>query len=217
VALHHRERTGEGQFVDVSAVETMSTLIGDSLFAANLTGEVPRPDGNFHPELAPHGAYPCQDGGWIAIACGSDEEFHALAAGLGAPELANDPRFARCDRRVANHHALDDVLGTLTFVHDADALGETLRATGVAAYPSASSMALVSDSSLWEREAFRMVRNGNGDSRPVVGPSWRMTPDDAAIEHGAPLLGEHNDYVYREMLGLSREELGGLVARGVVD
>ncbi len=215
-ALHHRERTGEGQFVDVSAVETMSTLIGDSLFAYNLTGESPQPDGNFHSELAPHGAYPCQEDGWIAIACGSDGEFNALARELGATGLTEDSRFATCESRVAHCAALDAILGKLTLAHDVVALGEKLRAAGVAAYPSASSLALVSDELLWERQAYRMVRNGNGGTRPVVGPSWRMTPDEAAIECGAPLLGEHNDYVYCELLGLSQEELRDLVARGVV-
>ncbi len=216
-ALHHREHTGEGQFVDVSAVETMSTLIGDSLFAFNLTGESPQPDGNFHPDLAPHGAYPCQSNGWIAIACGSNGEFHALAAELSGTGLAEDPRFATRDARVANRQSLDDILSKLTLTHDANELGKRLRAAGVAAYPSASSLALVSDDLLWERQAYRMVRNGNGETRPVVGPSWRMAPDEAAIERGAPLLGEHNDYVYRELLGLSQEEMEGLVGRGVVD
>jgi crotonobetainyl-CoA:carnitine CoA-transferase CaiB-like acyl-CoA transferase len=77
-ALHHRERTGEGQFIDLSAVETLTSLVGDSLFAWSATGEVPESDGNAHPEIAPHGAYPCQVVDWISIAAESDEQWRAL-------------------------------------------------------------------------------------------------------------------------------------------
>jgi crotonobetainyl-CoA:carnitine CoA-transferase CaiB-like acyl-CoA transferase len=216
-ALHHRESTGEGQFVDVSAVETLSSLIGDSLFAFNLTGEVPQPDGNFHPELAPHGAYPCRDEGWLSIACGSEAEWRALIGVLDAYHLAGDPRFGSRDLRVANRHVLDKQLGNLTAGHDAVALGVRLRGAGGAAYPSASTLALASDDLFWERRAYRMVENGNGDIRPVVGAPWRMTPDEAAIERGAPLLGEHNDYVYRELLGLSQDEVDALLASKAID
>ena len=96
-ALHHRERTGEGQFIDLSAVEAMTMLVGDSLFAYAVTGDVPRADGNFHPEMCPHGAYPCRDGEWISIAVDGEEEWRALCRVLGADVLAVDPalRFAR--------------------------------------------------------------------------------------------------------------------------
>ncbi|GAA0304092.1 CaiB/BaiF CoA-transferase family protein [Sphingomonas oligophenolica] len=216
-ALHHRESTGEGQFVDVSAVEALSSLVGDSLFTFNLTGDIPRADGNFHPELAPHGAYPCREGGWLSIACGSDDEWRALTGVLGVDQLADDQRFASRDLRVANRNALDRQLDKLTAAHETDALGAALRAAGVAAYPSASTLALAADDLFWERQVYRMVENGNGDTRPVVGAPWRMTPDEAAIERGAPLLGEHNDYVYRALLGLSPEEIDRLVALKAID
>ena len=94
-ALHHRENTGEGQFIDLSAVEAMTSLVGDSLFAFSLTGEVPRADGNFHPGMAPHGAYPCADGEWLSIACEDEAEWSALRGVLG---MADDPRFASLER-----------------------------------------------------------------------------------------------------------------------
>ncbi len=215
-ALHHRAGTGEGQLVDLSAVETISSLIGDSLFAFSLTGEVPVHEGNFHPELAPHGAYPTRGQGWLSLACGSDVEWNALCRELDATQLAEDSRFATHQGRVANRGALDAEIAALTAPYDAVELGERLRAAGVAAYPSASSLALVTDEFLWAREAYRMVESGNGELRPVVGAPWRITPDGPDITRGAPTLGQHDDYVYRELLGLEASEIKRLQDNGAI-
>jgi crotonobetainyl-CoA:carnitine CoA-transferase CaiB-like acyl-CoA transferase len=216
-ALHHRERTGEGQFVDLSAVETMTSLVGDSLFAYAVTGEVPQPDGNFHPEMAPHGAYPCQLTDWISIAVADETEWQALCRVLGEESLAADPRFASLALRLENRHALDAAIGELTATQEAASLAEQLRQAGVPAFKSMSSIDLCSDPYLWQRTGFRMVDHPHTGPRPIIGPSWRMEPDMAKVERGAPLLGEHNDYVYREILGLPQERLDDLIARKVVD
>lgn len=212
-ALHHRERTGEGQFIDLSAVETMTSLVGDSLYAWSVTGEVPAADGNFHPEMCPHGAYPCADGEWLSIAVAEDAEWQALCAVIGA-DAARYPTLAD---RLAERHALDAELGALTIGHNALELAEKLRASGVPAFRSASSLDLCSDDHLWASGGYRMVSDHKNGSRPIIGPSWRMTPDEAAIERGAPLLGEHNDYVYREVLGLPQDRMDDLIARKVID
>jgi len=215
-ALHHRESTGEGQFIDLSAVEAMTSLVGDSLFSWSVTGEVPHSDGNFHPEMAPHAAYPCANGEWISIAVADSDEWQGLCEVLGGA-LADDPRFADLGSRLANRHALDAAIGALTVTHVAADLADTLRKAGVPAFKSMSSLDLCSDDFLWAREAFRMVSDHRNGTRPIIGPSWRMTPDAAKVERGAPLVGEHNNYVYREILGLPREELDDLIARKIVE
>lgn len=216
-ALHHRESTGEGQFIDLSAVETMTSLVGDSLFAYSVTGEVPQPDGNFHPEMCPHGAYPCADGEWVSIAVADEAEWQALCSGLDEGALANDPRFASLATRLENRHALDAAIGKRTKGESALELADRLRLAGVPAFRSQSSIDLCSDDYLWGRDGFRMVTDHRNGSRPIIGPSWRMTPDPAAVERGAPLLGEHNDYVYREILGLPQEQMDDLIARKIID
>ncbi len=193
-ALLHRESTGEGQFIDVSAVETMSTMVGDSLFAAGLTGAMPGPDGNKHPEMDPHGCYPCADGEWISIAVANEAARDALHAILGEGDIAAQ-----------------------TATLDAATLADQLRRAGVAAFKSMSSLDLVGDEHLWSRETFRLVSDHKNGTRPIIAPSWRITPDPPRIERGAPLLGEHNEYVYRDLLGLSAEALTDLIARKVVD
>ncbi len=216
-ALHHRERTGEGQFIDLSAVESMTSLVGDSLFSYSVNGDVPRSDGNFHSEICPHGAYPCQMTGWISIAAASEEEWQALCTVLGEGRLAGDPRFASLALRLENRQALDAAIADLTRHQDAAGLAERLRQAGVPAFKSMSSIDLCSDDYLWGRNAYRMVSDHRSGSRPIIGPSWRITPDGPEVERGAPLLGEHNDYVYREILGLPQERLDDLIARKIID
>jgi len=216
-ALHHRERTGEGQFIDLSAVESMTSLVGDSLFAYSVTGQVPQSDGNFHPEICPHGAYPCQMTGWVSIAAATEEHWQALCRVLAADDLAADPRFATLALRLENRRALDAEIAELTAHQDAADLADQLRQAGVPAFKSMSSIDLCSDDYLWGRQAYRMVTDHRSGSRPIIGPSWRISPDGPNVARGAPLLGEHNDYVYRELLGLPQEQLDDLIARKVVD
>jgi crotonobetainyl-CoA:carnitine CoA-transferase CaiB-like acyl-CoA transferase len=80
-----------------------------------------------------------------------------------------------------------------------------------------SSLDLCADEFLWAREAFRMVTDHARGSRPMIGPAWRMSPDPTKVERGAPKIGEDNEYVYREILGLRGDELDDLIARKVVD
>jgi crotonobetainyl-CoA:carnitine CoA-transferase CaiB-like acyl-CoA transferase len=216
VALMHRERTGEGQFVDVSAVETMASMVGDSLFAYSLTGRNPAPDGNAHADMAPHGCYPCRGGAWLSLAVTSDAEWRALCMGLGQPDLADDPRYRSLVERQTHRSHLDEQLSALTKGQDANDLAERLRARGVAAFKSQSSLDLIKDEYLWRREFFRFVSDEREGQRPILGAPWRMSTASASISRGAPRLGEHNDYVYKEVLGLSDEKLQALIREGVV-
>jgi crotonobetainyl-CoA:carnitine CoA-transferase CaiB-like acyl-CoA transferase len=167
--------------------------------------------------MAPHGAYPCVGTDWISIAVADNDEWQALCGAIAADSMAANPDLATPELRVANRIALDAQLAEITRSHDAAELADRLRKAGVPAFKSMSSIDLCSDEYLWGRQGFRMVEHPHNGPRPIIGPSWRMSPDMAAVERGAPVLGEHNDYVYREILGLSQERLDDLIARKVVD
>ncbi|MCG5432921.1 CoA transferase [Mycobacterium sp. MYCO198283] len=192
-ALLHRELTGEGQFVDVSAVETLSSMIGDSLLA----GEPFGPDGNRHADLSPHGCYPCRDGGWLALAVAADDEWSRVRTVLG---LAADPRFADAAGRQKHVDALDAALAPVTADWDADELARRLQAVGVAANRSATAADVIADPVLWERDMYCFVSDHREGQRPVLGAPWRLLRQPARIERGAPLLGEHDAYV-QSLLG----------------
>ena len=200
VALLHRERTGEGQFVDVSAVETLSSMIGDCLLEQSLTGKRLGPNGNDHADICPHGCYPCADGSWITVAAGDEAQWRGLCDVLGATELTSDPRYATLGQRHANSGDLDTDLARFTRELDAADLASRLRAVGVPASKSATSVDVIADQRLWDRELYRFVSDHREGQRPVLGPSWRMTRDPARISRGAPDLGEDTDYVLHEIL-----------------
>jgi crotonobetainyl-CoA:carnitine CoA-transferase CaiB-like acyl-CoA transferase len=217
VALLHREQTGEGQFIDISAVECMSSMVGDALLEHSLTGQVPRPDGNAHADMAPHGCYRCLADEWIAIAVASDTEWRQLCEVLDATALHQEPRFRTLAQRQAHRNLLDKYLADAVFGQDASQLAARLRAAGVAASKSATSLDMVSDETLWQRGIYRLVADWKAGSRPIVGVPWRMSRASATISSGAPRLGEHNTYVYCDVLGRSSEELEQLIRDGAVD
>lgn len=214
-ALMHRERTGEGQFVDVSATEAISSAIGDSLLAYSLTGEAPCHDGNRNADMAPHGAYACQGGEWIAIAADCEQAWQALCGSLGEKQLASEPRFATLAARQENLAALDAELSRLTGKHHAAALAAQLRQAGVPAVKSQNSLDLICDAQLWQRECFTTIETSWGERRPIVGAPWRFARAGLTIANGAPDLGGDNAYAFCELLGLSEAELQALVDEGV--
>lgn len=216
-ALLHRDRTGEGQDVDVSAVETMSAMAGDSLVAYGLTGVVPRADGNAHSELAPHNCYPCRDGEWLSIAVGPNKEWQAFCSTLGHEALATDPQFSTASKRQAERARLDEIISELTKSEEADVLADRLRKAGVPAFKSLSALDLIKEEYFWASDLFRMVSDKINGVRPITGVPWRMSQTAAVIERGAPLLGEDNEYVYKQVLGISDEDYDGLLANGVID
>lgn len=201
VALVHRTITGVGQFVDVSAVETLSSMIGDSLLEQSLTGRRLGPVGNNHPDLCPHGCYPCADGAWISIAVANEAEWQRLCRVLEVPLLATDVRYATLPDRLANAGALDDELACRTRDHDAAVLGERLREAGIAACKCATSSDVIGDQRLWDRGLYRFVSDHREGQRPIVGPSWRLARCPADITRGAPCLGQDTDDVLTELIG----------------
>ncbi|OBF87445.1 CoA-transferase [Mycobacterium sp. 852002-51163_SCH5372311] len=199
IALLHRERCGAGQFVDVSAVETLSSMIGDCLVEQSLTGEDLAPNGNSHPDMCPHGCYPCLNSSWVSVAVANDDEWQRLCDVLGDMRLAE--RYPTMVDRRAHSAALDADLAAATRNHEAEELAHRLRTAGVPASKSATAVDVIGDQRLWERELFRFVSDHPEGQRPILGPSWRMRRNPARIERGAPDLGEHNDYVLGEILG----------------
>jgi crotonobetainyl-CoA:carnitine CoA-transferase CaiB-like acyl-CoA transferase len=200
VALLHRDLTGEGQFVDVSAVEVLSSMIGDRLAEYSVTGRELEPDGNSHPDLAPHGCYPCSGPDWISIAVADDAEWRRLCHVLDAAALADDVRYLTLPDRQRHADALDADLARLTARHGAEELAQRLRSAGVATGKSATSIDVISDPLLWERELYRFVSDHREGQRPVLGAPWRIARASTQITSGAPDLGEHNAYVLKQIL-----------------
>lgn len=211
-ALAHRQQTGEGQFIDLSAVETMTSMIGDVFMDYSLNGTIARCDGNRHPDMAPHGLYPCADDDWLSLAIPTDAAWATLCTAMGQPR---DARFATLAGRQAHEAEIDRLIAGWTSGQDAQTLATALQALGLAAAKSANSLDLVADDHLWARGFYRHVTDGAGASKATVGPAWQLT-DAATITDGAPRLGEHNAYVFGEIMGLPAAEQQRLIQAGVI-
>ena len=212
-ALHRRRATGEGGLVDVSAREVASSLLGEALLLA-AAGMEPGRTGNDHPRMAPHGVYPAAgDDRWVSIAVASDAEWRALAGLIGRGELADDARFAQQAARWANRAELEPLVARWTRAREANAAAAALQASGIAAHASWTTPEIAGDAHLRERGAIVDVAEPDGTMRAAVGVPMRMSRGGGiGIERGTPALGQDEDYVYGELLGLSRTERDGLEA-----
>ncbi|MGE3691896.1 MAG: CaiB/BaiF CoA transferase family protein [Novosphingobium sp.] len=211
VALLHARRTGIGQFVDVSAVECMTTMIADTVMDFTLNGAEQACDGTRHAEMAPHGVYRCRGSDWISIAVSGEAAWAALAGELG---LVDAPRFATLTMRKANEDELDRLVSQWASQQECVALIQRLQAKGVAAGKSCNSMDLIADAQLWQRGFFPEVSQPDGTVRPIVGPGARISRP-AEICDDAPWLGADTDYVLGEILGLSTEDQAKLKEAGI--
>ncbi|HTH28746.1 MAG TPA: CoA transferase [Sphingobium sp.] len=206
-ALQRRRATGQGGLVDVSAREVASSLLGEALLLA-AAGEEPHRMGNDHQLMAPHGVYPAEgDDRWLSIAVASDTEWQAMAAIIGRAELASDPRFASQAARHANRRELDEILSGWTVTLPADAAAERLQAAGIAAHASWTTPEIAADPHLHARRAIVDVAEPDGKIRAAVGVPMRLSKGaEIGIHRGTPKLGEHEDYVFGELLGMTRAE-----------
>lgn len=215
-ALNYRARTGEGQFIDYSQCEGVTSLIGEVLLDYQMTGRIPGRNGNSDELMVPHNVYPCWGvDRWLAIAVETDGQFAALCNVMETPELAGDPRFAEAGARKRNEAALDEIIAGWTRRQDRDYLAGRLCAAGVAAAPSRDAQDLFRDPHLRARGAFVAVDHPEGGTHDLVGLPWKMSGCEPVLKR-APLLGEHNEYVFGEVLGLEPAEIERLRREGVI-
>jgi crotonobetainyl-CoA:carnitine CoA-transferase CaiB-like acyl-CoA transferase len=222
-ALYHRERTGEGQWIDASQTEVGLFICGTAILDWSANGRVFQRYGNRSPfkPAAPHGAYPCAgDDRWIAIACFSDSEWQALAKFAGHPEWARDDRFATLDARLANQDVLDKLIGDWTLEADARALMLALQAVGVPAGLCATTQDRCdADPQLAHLQWLTEVTGSKIGRWPVAEVPAKLSASPAyaggRIDRGAPCYGEDNDYVYGELLGMTTAQIKALAEDGV--
>lgn len=215
-ALHHRQRTGEGQHVDLSSVEAVASLAGHLVTEYEVTGRAPRRRGNDDLQMAPHNSYPCQDGQWVSIAVASDEEWLAFCRVTGEPTWATDARFKVGDARRRNVRALDALVSDWTRERTAEQVTKLLQAAGVAALPCLGPGGLAADAHVEARGVISTVEHPVIGTREVMGAPWRFSRTPPVDQRPSPLLGEHNTYVLGELLGMSPEEVASLEEQGVV-
>ncbi|RAY15609.1 hypothetical protein DPM19_07390 [Actinomadura craniellae] len=210
-ALELRERTGRGSRVLVPQVEAAASWIGEYILEQVETGSTWVPDGNHVPHAAPHGAYPCAgDDAWIAIAVADDRQWRALCTTLGAHDLADDPAFQRLADRQAAQGLLDDVLSELTRGHDKVALAGRLQAAGVPAAPVLGGDEIAGSPAMRACGMLVDLDHAAAGRRTYSALAFRHSRTPGSHRRAAPLFGEHNDEVLRDLLGYDAERIAAL-------
>jgi benzylsuccinate CoA-transferase BbsF subunit len=234
-ALWHRQRTGEGQYIDQSQWESAIAVLPEGIMAQVMNGRQPERMGNRSFTMAPHGVFRCgttngesdEDSSsfvvrrsslddWVSIACATDDEWTALCRVMERPELATDDRFATFASRKQNEDALEAEVAGWTSGRDRWEITRALQAAGVAAFPAMTSKDLLEDAHLRERGVFVELEHPEVGVRTHVGMPWQMSGTPCAVEQPAPLLGQHTDEVLRDVLQMSDAEIAGLRERGAL-
>ncbi len=217
-ALYRRKRTGQGQHVDVSANEVAASFIGDALFQFAATGVNPGRKGNDAWGMAPHNVYPCAgDDNWVSIAVANDAEWVGLATALGRSDWLADARLKTSQGRWQHRTELDAVIVTWSTARSREDITGLLQANGVAAFPSYNGRDLCDDVHLNDRGTIQTLSAPDGsETRKVVGAPWRFSHSAVSDVKWNPDMGQHNHYVFGQLLGLPRDEINALVDEKVI-
>jgi benzylsuccinate CoA-transferase BbsF subunit len=216
-ALNYRQETGEGQFIDFSAREALTCGIGETIMDYTMNGRVHSRSGNRDDIMAPHNCYRCRgDDKWVSIAISGDAEWEALCCALGNPPWAGDERFSDQFSRWQHQEELDELIEAWTINHTHYEVMETLQRAGVAATPSSSNEELFNDPHCRERECFTPVQHPEEGELYVLAPPWKFSATPARVTAAAPLLGEHNGYVFGELLGMPEKEITRLLTEKIL-
>ena len=197
-ALLQRQRTGLGQRVDASLLETAVSLLAFHAEGYLLTGAVPTALGSGHPSLSPYRNFKCRDGQWIFIAAANDRFWGKLARAIELPDMAEDPRFAKNQERVKNRAELEGILERAIAQRDREPLLKILEEADVPATPVNTVDQVMNDPQTAERGIVQRVRHRKLGEIPVVGTPLRFSRMSPGVRRAAPLRGEHTDEILAE-------------------
>jgi benzylsuccinate CoA-transferase BbsF subunit len=216
-ALIYRQRTGEGQYIDLSSYEAAACLIGDSLLDYAMNHRNQSRQANLDDFMAPHNCYRCQgDEKWVSIVIATDEEWKSFCNAIGNPAWTKDERFCDACSRWQNQAEMDVFIQEWTMNYTHYEVMDILQKANVAAVPSFNSPEIWGEPHLDRRGLTIIVDHPVLGAQPVLAPPWKLSRTPAEIVTAGPSLGQHNEYVYCELLGLSTQEFSRLVNSGVI-
>lgn len=217
-ALDYRRRTGKGQHIDMSQFEVAVQFEAPLILDHMVNGRVMGRRGNRDDSACPHGAYPCKgDDRWCVIAVTSDAEWEAFCQVMSKQQWLEDPRFATFTGRKGNEDELDRLVGEWTKDYTAEQVMAMMQAAGVPAGVVQSCSDLWQDPQIKHQGFFQWLNHTECGPMPYDGISFKLskTPGELRMPHAC--VGEHNNYILREFVGMSDEEIADLAANGVLE
>jgi len=216
-ALLYRRRTGKGMYLDQSQVEVGINFLAPAVLDYMVNGRIAARIGNRDPYMAPHGVFPCHGvDRWIAITITSEKEWQGFCRALGNPDWTKEPRFSTMLARKENEDDLEKLIGEWTQNYTSEQVMVLMQAAGVPAGVVQTAEDLFSDPQLKHREHFKFLEHKEMGVHAYHSPSYRLSKTACEIKKAAPCLGEDNEYVYKEILGLSDDEIADLLIEGVI-
>lgn len=213
-AVHHAQRTGEGQFVDVAMTDAILAICERILHQHSYAGVVARPEGNHHPLLCPFGLFKAVDG-WVSIACPNESFWHILTAAMGRPEMATDPRYINNNARVGNRAEVVAAIEEFTGRHTKQALKEILGGR-IAFGPIMNAKDIAEEPHFRVREMIVPVEHpGSRTPVEIAGVPVKLSATPGKVYQRAPLLGEHTQEVL-SALKMSEQDIQALRDKGVI-
>jgi crotonobetainyl-CoA:carnitine CoA-transferase CaiB-like acyl-CoA transferase len=214
-ALLYRERTGLGQRVDGSLLETAVSMLAYHAEGYLLTGAIPKALGSGHPSLSPYRTFRCKDGQWVFIAAANDRFWGRLAPALGLAELASDPRFAKNIERVKHRAELEGILEQTIGAMEREPLLKALEEAGVPATPVNTVDQVMEDPQTAARGMVDYVTHPVLGEIPVIGTPVKFSAMKAGARTAAPVRGQHTDEVLAD-LGYSAADIAVLRDKKVI-
>ncbi len=215
-ALHHRETSGQGQVVDSAIYEAVLNMMESLITEYDKAGYVRERQGAILPNVAPSNVYPTSDGKLILIAANQDTVFKRLTESMGRPDLSNDPRYATHSARGANQKELDDLISEWTRTIPAERLEQLMDEFGIPSGKIYRAPEMLADPHFQARQAIVTTNHPRFGTLRMqnVAPKLSLTP--GGVRGPAPELGEHNDDVYRGLLGFSDARMAQLKSAGII-
>ncbi len=213
-ALRHRDRTGQGQRVEVSLLESVVGWLANVAMNYLVSGELPRRYGNAHPNVVPYQAFATADG-WVAIGVGNDAQFRRFCEVIGRPELADDPRFRTNSDRVVNRGALIPILEEVFKTRTTAEWIEALTAAELPCGPINTIDKVFQHPQVLHRRMLEEIDHPTAGRLKLVGIPYKFSETPLSIRRHPPTLGEHTEEVLRE-LGYSEAEVAALRAEGAI-
>lgn len=216
VALHERERSGLGQWIDLAIYEPMLTMLGHLFIEYDQLGVIAQRLGSRLPFASPRNAFQTQDGSWVAMSCSAQSVFERACRAIGRPELIEDPRFRDNAARTLHSQAIDDEFGVWIRTRPIEEVLAVLNRAGAAVAPIYDVRDVFADPHVMARGNLPQVADPELGAVRMQNVVPRLSRTPGAIDHAGPRLGQHTDEVLRYWLSLSDSEIDSLRAEGVV-
>jgi CoA:oxalate CoA-transferase len=213
-AIHHREKTGEGQMVDVAMLDCQVALLENAIARYTAAGEIPGPIGNRHPSITPFEPFDTSDG-QLMVAVGNNRMWARFCDALGNPDLAANPRFTTNALRTANYEELRPVLADAMVQKSTAAWVSILEEYRVPNGPINSVDRVVADPQILAREMVLNVEHPIAGSTKLPGIPIKMDKTPGEVKEPAPILGQHTQEILREILGYDAEKIARLEEDGI--